>query len=218
MPKRGNPKPGQRVSIAGETPGTLNFSLCDNHNGPLHSPFAVGNKLSCKENMTPEANARRLAGLARAWTVKARKKRGERIISYYGKRKIKMRHRIRLRENMIKEAREIQELAKGYTSDVMKKVYELAMDQHTKGSDLIAAAQFLHDRAYGKATQTSISAKVDTHGKSADIGAKELDARVKQTLARVERITGGTAEKGAGEERPADVRVSDRDPGGSSVH
>lgn len=215
MSKRGNPRPGQRVSIAGETPGTLNFI---EGNDGKYSPFVENNKYSCKENMSPEAHARRLAGLAKTWTIKARKKRGERIISYYGKRKIKMRHRIRLRENMIKEAREIQEMAKGYTADVMKKVYDLAMDDHTKGSDLIAAAQFLHDRAYGKAPQTNISAKVDAHGKSADIGAKELDTRIKQALARVERITGGAPEEGKGEERPVDVRISDRDPGGSSVH
>jgi TolA-binding protein len=215
MAKRGNPVVGRPISIAGECPSNRTHTL---PGGPKFSLFGEGNLYSCKENMSPEANARRLRGLAKCWTMKARKKRGERIISSKAKRRTALRHRIRLRENMIKEAREIQEMAKGFTADAMKRVHQIIEDQHAKDSDIIAAAQFLHDRAYGKATQTSISAQVDTNGKPTDIGAKELDARIKQALERVERITGGTAEEGKGEERPADVRISDRDPGGSSVH
>jgi hypothetical protein len=214
MAKRGNPSLRHRISIAGEI-SPSGYCLKGNPN-PV--TFTEGNLYSCKENMSEEANRKRMRGLAKCWTIKARKKRGERIISYYGKKSREMRHRIRLRENMVKEAREIQELAKGFTGSAMKRVFDIINDEHARNADVIAAAQFLHDRAYGKATQTSISAKVDANGKSADIGAKELDTRIKQALARVERITGGAPEEGKGEERPADVRISDRDSGGSSVH
>ena len=129
----------------------------------------------------------------------------------------KKRRRIRLRENLQAEAREIQNIARTYAVSAMEKLADI-VENSQQDSSVIAAAQVIFERAYGKATQTSINANIDANGKPTEVTSKELDSRIAETLKRVESLTGGTPQAEKGEERPADLRVGDRDTGGSSVH
>ncbi len=61
------------------------------------------------------------------------------------------------------------------------------------------------DRAYGKASQTSITANVG-NGKASDISAEELDKRVERALKRVEDLTNRTPKAGTSKNRPAHLR------------
>jgi hypothetical protein len=179
--------------------------------------FQEGNEYSKASNMSVEANRRRLKGVIRAWAAKERIHRGERIMRAKTKEKISRRHRERLRENLQAEVRDIQNLARSYALEAMHKLREI-FETSEQDSAKIAAIQVILERAYGKATQTSINANIDANGKSNEVTSKELDTRITETLRRVESITAGAAKEESSEDGPTDVRVGDRDPGNSSVH
>jgi hypothetical protein len=180
--------------------------------------FKKGNQAARRENMDNDSHNRRVQGIFKAWAARSRKVRGERVMSRETKEKIIRRHTIRIRENIVKEAREMQALMKSYTEEAAKRVYGIIESEHAKDSDVIAAAQFLFDRAYGKATQTNLNANVDANGRPKEVTGKELDARISAALDRVERITGGAPEKGESEERSDNLRIDSGHSGGGSVH
>lgn len=178
---------------------------------------APGHQLSTAENMPPEAHARRMAGLYKAWQERAKQYHEKRTMTKSRLHTKEKRVRIKLRETVAKEQREIQELARKNADAVMKRMAEIAQTSFNETA-AIAAAQIILDRAYGKANQTNINASVDANGKETDISQKELDTRINQALKRVEAITGRTPEAPKGEERPVDLREHDRDPDSSSLH
>lgn len=142
-----------------------------------------------------------------------RQYRGEKVET---KTQIK-RKRARLREHVQAEHREIQTIARTHAVAAMNKMAEIVRDSDHAAS-VIAAAQVIFDRAYGKANQTNITANIDANGKPSDVTSTELDARIAETLRRVEGLTGRASEEETGEGGAADICVSDRDPGNSSLH
>lgn len=186
-------------------------------NSGVMNPFPKGNRLAATENLTPEQHQRKMRGLFKAWAVRERQDRGERVMTAETKQKIQRAKRTRLRENLQSEVREIQSLARSYAVQAMEKLADI-VENSAQDSSVIAAAQVIFERAYGKATQTSINANIDANGKPTEVTSKELDTRIAETLKRVESLTGRAAEAETSEVRPPDVCVSDRDPGNSSFH
>ncbi len=127
------------------------------------------------------------------------------------------RKRLRLREHVQAEHREIQAIARTHAISAMNKLAEI-VEHSDHAASVIAAAQVIFDRAYGKANQTNITANIDANGKPQDVTSTELDARIAETLRRVEGLTGRAAEAEASEGGSADLRVGDRDSGNSSLH
>lgn len=183
-----------------------------------YSPFVAGNKYAAAENMSPAAHSRRMAALYRGWATNTRKGRGERVMPAEVKKKIVRAQRSRLRENVAREVREIQDMARKLAGNAIEVMAEIMHNEEAPEAARIAASQVILERAYGKATQTNVNAVIDANGKPSEVTAKELDSRVAETLKRIESITGGAAEAAKGEDGSPDLRKHDRDPGGSSVH
>jgi hypothetical protein len=185
--------------------------------GMVRREFLKGNKLACTENISAEANRRRMKGAVKGMATKHRIYNGQRIMPIAVREKIAKRHRARLRENVQLEARDLQNMARRMSTELLEILGEIAAHSEND-SARIAAIDKIFERAYGKATQTNVNANVDANGKSTDVTSKELDTRIAETLKRVESLTGGEAKEEEGERGPSDVRVSDRDPGSSSLH
>lgn len=168
--------------------------------------FKKGNQFSKKENMSAEANARRMAGLIKTWGIHERKHRGERVQTGKHKQAIKRAKRERIRLNTMREAREIMNIARQYAEEAMHKLAEIIANPQPNDQVAVSAINALLERAYGKATATMINATMDVTGKAQDVTGKELDTRIKETLARVEELTGGAREAPPSEERPTDIR------------
>lgn len=179
--------------------------------------FCKGAKLAAEGNMTPAAHQRRMKALYRGWGTRERKHRGERIMTAKHKTAIKRAQRSRLRENLQAEARDIQNLARQHAIEAVEILADI-MQNSAQDSARIAATQVILERAYGKATQTSINANIDANGRPTEVTSKELDTRIAETLKRVESLTGRTPKEEASEGQPADLCVGDRDTGDSSVH
>lgn len=175
--------------------------------------FVKGNKFALKSNMSPEAHQKRMEGLMRGWRTSERLRKGEKLMTF-DKAK---RERARLTESVRAEARDVQNFAREHAIELMERVMELARTSG-KGADLIAAATLMLDRAYGKASQTTVNANVDANGKPTEITAKELNERIAEALRRVESLAGGEGEQESSQETPPDVCGGDRDPGNSSIH
>ncbi len=175
--------------------------------------FGEGNKFAAAENMSPASHKRRMKGLYKTWAVIERKHRGEVFMTTTKN----TARRSRLRENLQAEAREIQNLARTYAVEAIEAMGDLMLNSE-KGSDRIAAAALILERAYGKATQPNINANIDANGKSTEVTSKELDTRIAETLKRVEALAGGAPQEEPSKDGPADLRVGDRDTGGSSIH
>lgn len=183
-----------------------------------HPPFEKGNKYAAAEKMSPESHKRRMRGLFKAWGVRARINRGERVVTASTVKKIKKRARVRLKETVAKEVRDIQNLARKFALAGIEEAAKIAGSSSSKDSDKLAAINLLLDRAFGKATQTSINAVLDANGKPSEVTGKELDERIAEALKRVEDLTGRAPKAPKGQKRPDNIRERDRDTGGSSVH
>ena len=190
---------------------------CPSTPGGLGGFYYAGNQYALAKNLTPEANAKRMATLLRTWATKARLHAGEKFVPDNQKRLQAKRKRIRLHTTIVKEAREIQDIARTHATAVVQKLAEIV---ETSGNEaaVIAASQVLLDRAYGKASQTHINANIDTNGKATDVSQKELDARIEKALKRVEDITGRAPKAPESQKPSSDVREHDRDPDGSTFH
>lgn len=104
------------------------------------------------------------------------------------------------------EAREMVDLARQKARKAMK-VYEDVIDAETAADTAkIQAANAILDRAYGKATQTSVNTQVNADGKPTEIDDKELTRRIDEAVQRVEAVTRRTPEAPASEDRPSDLR------------
>jgi hypothetical protein len=185
--------------------------------GPGCPLFVKGNQWAAKKNMSAESHERRRKALQKGHVTLHKKSAGEIKVTKSMERIRKKRERAHLRETVAKEAREIQELGRRNADAVMRRLANIAIGSPNETA-AIAAAQVILDRSYGKANQTSISAHIDANGQETSISQKELDARVEQTLKRIETLTGGKAKAPKSEEPLIDLRKLDRDPNGSPLN
>jgi hypothetical protein len=179
--------------------------------------FVKGNQYAAKKNMSAESHEKRYQALKRGHITTKKKATGEIKVSRSMERIRKKRERVRLRETVAKEAREIQELGRKNADAVMRRLANIAISSPNETA-AIAAAQVILDRSYGKANQTNINANIDANGKETDISQKELDTRIDQVLKRVENLTGGKTEAPASQEQSIDLRKLDRDPNSTPLN
>ena len=118
------------------------------------------------------------------------------------------RKRLKLKEKkaVALEAHEVQQVARENAALAMKTLAEISGNKRAPESSRIAASAVILDRAYGKASQTSITASV-TNGKESEIDSVELDKRIKQALKRVEDLTNRAPKKRTRPDRPANLRL-----------
>lgn len=103
------------------------------------------------------------------------------------------------------EQHELQQIARENATLAMNTLTEIARNKRAPEATRIAASSVILDRAYGKASQTSITASV-TNGKESDITGAELDKRIGQALKRVEDLTNRTPKAGTGKKRPSNQK------------
>lgn len=177
--------------------------------------FKAGNTYAKAENLTPEANARRFAGLRKTWKKHIdRYQKGKKVTPMKSKEAKARSPRVRLRTTIVKEAREIQDLARTHAAQAMRRMAEIINDPMTPGNIAVAAAEAILNRAYGKPNQTNTNLNVDANGKNSEVSGTELDQRIATALKRVEDLTGREAKAPAGKKQPADLRKLDRNPHG----
>lgn len=116
------------------------------------------------------------------------------------------RKRIKLQEKkaIALEAHELQQIARENATLAMQTLVEISGNSRAPEATRIAASAVILDRAYGKASQTSITANV-SNGKKSDLDSTELDKRINQALKRAEELTNRAPKAEPSEERPADV-------------
>lgn len=131
--------------------------------------------------------------------------RGKAAYGFKRMNKLK-RPRTKLEEKIVRDAREIKDLAAMHAPEAIKVIAEIMKDVKTLDAVRIVAANALIDRGYGKATQMSVTATVNADGKTSEIDDKELTSRINSALERVERITGREKQPPKSEERSTDVR------------
>lgn len=160
--------------------------------------------------MSPESHDARMQGLFKALKRKSRdyyqRAKGKRAMPARVRKKIKKAHRIRKQLKVIKDLREIQNICRMNAVAAVERMVKIVENPTTRDSDAAAAAHFILDRAYGKATQTNLNANVDANGKSEEVTLNELDRRIKEALARVEELTGGARQAPASPQQPLDLR------------
>ena len=138
-----------------------------------------------------------------------------RRISKYGSNRVPKHPRVRLRETVAKEARDIQDMARRHATAAMERMAHIVNNPTSPENAQIAAAAVILDRAYGRPNQTNTNLNVDANGKPTEVSTTELDRRIAEALRAVEALTGRAREKTKGKEQPADVRERDRNPDGS---
>lgn len=116
------------------------------------------------------------------------------------------RLRLKAQKAQALEAHEVQQIARENASLAMKTLADISADKRAPQSSRIAASSVILDRAYGKASQTSITANV-SHGKESEIDSNELDRRIKHALKRVEDLTNRAPKAGTGKDRPVNIRL-----------
>ena len=185
--------------------------------------FRKGNRYSCKENLTEEANARRFAGLVKTWKNRQRRAaKGEarspvipkhRYASNHARNKF-MSKAVRARVKVARQAREIQEQARKIAEDGLKRMEKIITNPLSPDSVAVAATDLILNRAYGKPLQTNTNVNYDANGKPEEVSDAELNERIKLALERIESITGRTQQAAPRKKRPADLRKLDRNTHG----
>lgn len=125
------------------------------------------------------------------------------------------RFRVRLKEAVAREAREIQTTARQYSASAMKLAAEIMGDPTEPASARLQAMDLILNRAYGRPNQNNTNLNIDANGKTEEISSTELDTRTAAALKQFEKLTGGTAKAAAGKKQPADIREHHRNPDGS---
>ena len=115
------------------------------------------------------------------------------------------RVRLKIQRAQALEAHELQQIARENATLAMNTLVEISGNGRAPEANRIAASVAILDRAYGKASQTSINANI-TNGKKSDLDGTELDKRINQALKRAEELTKRAPKKAEGEERPTDLR------------
>lgn len=139
-----------------------------------------------------------------------------RVSRYRAKGIRKPKHpRVRLRETVAREAREIQDFARKHSMAAIQLAAQIMADPHAPESARLQAMDLVLNRAYGKPNQTNTNLNVDANGKPREVSTTELDRRIEEALGAVEDLTRRTVQKTKGKEQPADVRERNRNPDGS---
>lgn len=115
------------------------------------------------------------------------------------------RVRMEAKRALALEAHELQQLARESAKLAMETLIEISGNKRAPEANRIAASAVILDRAYGKASQTSITANV-SNGKTKDLDSTELDTRINRALKRVEELTNRAPKAGPSQKRPADLR------------
>src|SRR6516162_10805714 len=167
---------------------------------------ATGIRWAVRENFTEAQHNRRLNGLFKTWDVDERKKRGEVIMSTKENERRKFRRRLRLKEGVALQARDVQEVARKYARATMEMIAEIAGNPTERAADRIAAGNVLLDRAYGKANQTNTNVHVDNNGRLTEISSGELTTRIEETIRAIEITTKRTVKKEESGKQLVDLR------------
>jgi hypothetical protein len=139
-----------------------------------------------------------------------------RVSRYRAKGMKKPKHpRVRLREKVAREHREIQEQARQYARAGIDIAAQIMGDPTQPASARLQAIEIIASRAYGRPNQTNTNLNVDANGKPREVSSTELDRRIEEALGAVEAITGRANQKAKGKEQPADLCECDRNPDGS---
>jgi hypothetical protein len=96
-------------------------------------------------------------------------------------------------------------LARENASAAMQTLIEISKDKRAPQPSRIAASAVILDRGYGKSSQVTMSANLNT-GKANEITGDELDKRIGQTLKRVEELTRRAPKAPPSEKGPRDIR------------
>jgi hypothetical protein len=120
------------------------------------------------------------------------------------------RLRLKLKKAIALEAHELQQMARENATACMETLIEISKNKRAPEATRIAASSVVLDRAYGKASQTSITANI-TNGKANEVTGEELSKRIDGALKRVEAVTNRAPQKAKGKNRPADLRLYNPD-------
>jgi len=131
-----------------------------------------------------------------------------------GTRKPK-RFRVRLKEAVAREAREIQTAARRMAMAGLEYAGKIMEDQTEPASARLQAIDLVLNRAYGKPNQNNTNLNIDANGKTEEISSAELDTRVAAALEQFEKLAGGAAKAAKGKKQPSDLREHHRNPDGS---
>jgi len=115
------------------------------------------------------------------------------------------RIKLKLKKRIALEAHELQQIARENATLAMNTLTEISRNKRAPEATRIAASAVILDRAYGKASQTSITASV-TNGKTDQIDGTELDKRISQALKRVEDLTNRAPKARARPKGSSDLR------------
>jgi len=163
--------------------------------------------------------ALRMTAARRALKLKEKRESpvSNRRVSKYAVKGIRVpKHpRVRLRETVAKEAREIQDYARKHATAAIERMALIVNNPHSPENAQIAAAAVILDRAYGRPNQTNTNLNIDANGKPREISTSEIDRRIEEALRAVEALTGRAPKAAKGKEQPADVCERDRNPDGS---
>lgn len=115
------------------------------------------------------------------------------------------RIRLKLKKAIALEAHELQQIARENATMAMQTLAEISGNKRAPEATRIAASAVILDRAYGKASQTSITASV-TSGKANEVTGEELAKRIDTALKRVESVTKRTPKAPESQNGPTDLR------------
>lgn len=194
-------KESLRLPSLGRRGNHLAINVSPDLNPNFYTPFVKGNTYAKTEKIGPEAHKKRMQAMFRGWATLERKRRGEKIVSVDEQKRKRTRERL----DVVKEAREIQQIARGHAAQAMETLAEILENPMAQDSAKIQAATVIFDRAYGKAVQQNVNTNVDANGKPNEVSERELESRIKAALDRVERIVGGEKQAETSEERPPDI-------------
>jgi hypothetical protein len=115
--------------------------------------------------------------------------------------------KIKRREVLAREARDIQDLARGFSEEAMEIAMQIARNEHAADSARLQAIAMVHDRAYGKAAITSINTNINANAKPSEINGADLDKRITEAISRIERLARREEQEAESQERPTHLRV-----------
>lgn len=176
------------------------FNYCDGR-----KKFQKGNRMSTREHYTVESLARAQRAKRRAILRARDVKEGRSVMTIAKRKEIEKRRQARARKDIALEVQELQELCRKQMLTGVERLAKILASPVSQDTVAIAAFRELADRGYGRANQTSITARVDTNGVK-NLDQTTLDERISQTLRRVEELTHGEKKKAPRQNKPADVR------------
>lgn len=110
------------------------------------------------------------------------------------------------KEEMIKGARNLQDLARDAAEEALEVIKQVMNDENAAPSARLQAAEMIHNRGYGKPLVTTVNNNANIDMKPSEIDDTALDHRIRETLARVELLTGRKEQENTGEKRPTNIR------------